>query len=48
VGSPLSVLAERHGTGHAENFAPVVLTAGCAAGEIVTITPQRVIDGVLA
>lgn len=47
IGRPLSVLAERDGTGHAENFAPVTLPAGVAAGEIVTITPRTLMDGML-
>lgn len=48
VGQPLSVLAERDGTGHAENFAPVILPQGCRAGEIVTVTPVCLVEGMLA
>ena len=33
VGTTQTVLAERDGTGHAENFAPVLLPAGMAQGE---------------
>ncbi len=47
VGKPLSVLAERDGTGHAENFAPVTLPANARAGEIMTITPRAMMDGIL-
>lgn len=48
VGKRLPVLAERDGTGHAPNFARVALPPGTAAGEIVTITPTRIDEGLLA
>jgi threonylcarbamoyladenosine tRNA methylthiotransferase MtaB len=48
IGEPLRVLAERDGTGHAENFARVKLPEAMAAGSIVSITPTRVIAGLLA
>ena len=48
VGKSISVLAERDGTGHAENFAPVRLPEGVEPGRIVDITPTRVIEGRLA
>ncbi|MBC7159107.1 MAG: MiaB/RimO family radical SAM methylthiotransferase [Porphyrobacter sp.] len=48
IGRPLLVLAERDGTGHAEDFARVALPAGTAPGAIVAITPTRVADGLLA
>ena len=48
LGKPLSVLAEKDGTGHAENFAPVILPPACTAGEIVTVTPRSIKDGMLA
>ena len=48
VGRPLSVLAEADGTGHAENFARVRLPKGTMRGEIVTVTPTRLDDGLLA
>ena len=35
IGTPLRVLAERDGTGHADNFARVRLPAGTAAATIV-------------
>lgn len=47
IGQPLRVLAERDGTGHAENFAPVTLPAFTCTGEIVTITPRAIMDGML-
>ncbi|RYD86328.1 MAG: radical SAM protein, partial [Sphingomonadales bacterium] len=47
IGQPLRVLAERDGTGHAENFAPVTLPASARAGEIVTIVPRAMMDGML-
>jgi threonylcarbamoyladenosine tRNA methylthiotransferase MtaB len=48
VGKPLSVLAERDGTGHAPNFARVALPPAVRAGEIVTVTPTRIVEGLLA
>jgi threonylcarbamoyladenosine tRNA methylthiotransferase MtaB len=48
VGKPLEVLAERDGTGHAPSFARVQLPPGTKAGTIVTITPTRIVEGLLA
>lgn len=48
VGSAHQVLAERDGTGHAPNFARVRLAPGTAAGAIVTVTPTRIVEGLLA
>ncbi len=48
IGSPLSVLAEKDGTGHAANFAPVILPDGCPPGELLTITPRTLTNGKLA
>jgi threonylcarbamoyladenosine tRNA methylthiotransferase MtaB len=48
ISKPLSVLAERDGTGHAEDFAGVVLPEGTRPGSMVAVTPQAVIDGMLA
>jgi threonylcarbamoyladenosine tRNA methylthiotransferase MtaB len=45
---PLAVLAERDGTGHAPNFARIELPAGTLPGGILTITPTRIIEGLLA
>lgn len=47
VGESLEVLAERDGTGHARNFARVRLPSGTEPGEIVTIVPQRLVEGIL-
>jgi threonylcarbamoyladenosine tRNA methylthiotransferase MtaB len=47
VGKPLQVLAERDGTGHAENFARVQLPPGTEPGTILTVTPKRIIEGLL-
>ena len=47
VGTPLSVLAERDGTGHAPSFARVQLPPGTPAGTVVTVTPTRIIEGLL-
>ncbi len=48
VGKPLKVLAERDGTGHAENFARVQLAPGTEPGTIVNLVPTHVIEGLLA
>ena len=48
LGTPLSVLAERDGTGHAPDFARVQLPPGTPAGTIVTVTPSRITEGLLA
>ncbi|MGH6786543.1 MAG: MiaB/RimO family radical SAM methylthiotransferase [Novosphingobium sp.] len=48
IGMPLEVLAERDGTGHAPNFARMQLPVGTAACDLVTITPTRIIEGLLA
>lgn len=48
VGKPLEVLAERDGSGYSPEYARVVVPAGTAAGTIVTITPDRVEQGLLA
>ena len=48
LGKPLEILAERDGTGHAPNFARVQLPPGTEAGKIVTVTPTRIVEGLLA
>jgi threonylcarbamoyladenosine tRNA methylthiotransferase MtaB len=48
VGTPLAVLAERDGTGHAPNFARVQLAPGTPAGTLVNLTPTRIVEGLLA
>lgn len=48
LGKPQEVLAERDGTGHAPNFARVQLAPGTQAGFIVTVTPTRIVEGLLA
>ena len=48
VGRPLEVLAERDGTGYSPGFARVRLPAGTAPGSLVTVTPGRVEQGILA
>lgn len=48
VGKQLAVLAERDGTGHAPNFARVQLPPHAIAGTIVTHTPTRIVEGLLA
>lgn len=47
IGRPLSVLAERDGTGYAENFARVDVPAGNVPGSILTITPTDLVEGLL-
>ena len=46
IGRPLNVLAERGGTGYAENYARVA-TPGIVPGTIATITPTSVQDDIL-
>jgi threonylcarbamoyladenosine tRNA methylthiotransferase MtaB len=48
LGQPLKVLAEKDGTGHAENFARVHLPADTMPGTIVTLTSTRIVEGLLA
>jgi threonylcarbamoyladenosine tRNA methylthiotransferase MtaB len=48
LGRPQRVLAERGGSGHAENFARVALPPGTTPGTIVTITPTHIVEGLLA
>ncbi|TCM21623.1 threonylcarbamoyladenosine tRNA methylthiotransferase MtaB [Novosphingobium sp. PhB165] len=47
VGQPLSVLAERGGTGHAQNYAKVRVPESTPAGTLVRVTPARVVEGIL-
>lgn len=48
LGQPQQVLAERDGTGHAENFARVLLPPGTTPGTIVNHIPTRIDAGLLA
>jgi threonylcarbamoyladenosine tRNA methylthiotransferase MtaB len=48
IATPLRVLAERDGTGHAENFARVLLPHDAVPGTVVQVTPTRVAEGLLA
>lgn len=47
LGSTHRVLAERDGTGYAENFARFALPRGTEPGTIVTITPEKIEEGLL-
>ncbi|MGN6499058.1 MAG: tRNA (N(6)-L-threonylcarbamoyladenosine(37)-C(2))-methylthiotransferase MtaB, partial [Tsuneonella sp.] len=47
IGTPLRVVAEQDGTGHAENFARVRLPAGIPAGATVRVTPTQLVEGLL-
>lgn len=44
---PQAVLAERDGTGHSGAFAPYRLPPHARAGEILTLTPTRIVEGML-
>ena len=48
VGRPREVLAERDGTGHSGEFAGYRLPTGTVAGQLVTLTPTSIIEGLLA
>ena len=48
LGQPQQVLVERGGTGHSPAFAPVRVTRNAPIGDIVSITPTRIEDGILA
>lgn len=48
VGKPLRVLAEKDGTGYSPEYARVALPTGTQPGDIITITPARVDQGLLA
>ncbi len=48
LGRPIDVLAERDGTGHSPDFARVRVPAGTRAGEIVTVIPTTIDEGLLA
>lgn len=48
VGQRTQVLAERDGTGHGPDFAPYRLPDGAVPGQLVTITPTTIRDGLLA
>lgn len=47
IGQPLSVLAEKGGTGHAQNYAKVRVPESVPAGTLVRVTPARVVEGIL-
>jgi len=47
LGKPLWVLAERGGTGHAPDFAPVRVPADTHPGALVSVVPARVVEGIL-
>lgn len=47
IGTELTVLAERDGTGHAENFARVAVPEGTAARTIFSIIPTKIENGLL-
>ena len=48
LGQDLEVLTERDGTGHAPDFARVQLPPETSAGQLATITPTRIVEGLLA
>ena len=47
VGQPLSILAERDGTGYSPCFARMAVPHGTPAGTIMTLTPETVTEGLL-
>jgi threonylcarbamoyladenosine tRNA methylthiotransferase MtaB len=47
LGKPLWVLAEKGGTGHAADFAPVRVPASAQPGTLVSVVPSRVVEGIL-
>jgi len=47
LGKPLRVLAEKGGTGHAPDFAPVRVPADTQPGTLVSVVPARVVEGIL-
>ncbi|AOR76603.1 hypothetical protein LH128_29689 [Sphingomonas sp. LH128] len=47
LGLPLWVLAERGGSGHAADFAPVRVPPGTPPGALVEVTPTRIVEGML-
>ena len=47
IGKPQAVLAERDGTGHSGAFAPYRLPRHARAGQILTLTPTRIDQGML-
>ena len=48
IGRPHTVLAEKDGSGYTPHFARVALPEGTAPGTIASITPTRIIEGMLA
>ncbi|MEE4450187.1 MiaB/RimO family radical SAM methylthiotransferase [Novosphingobium resinovorum] len=47
LGLPLWVLAEKGGSGHAADFAPVRVPPGTPPGALVEVTPTRIVEGML-
>jgi threonylcarbamoyladenosine tRNA methylthiotransferase MtaB len=47
IGQPQSVLAEADGTGHAPNFARFAVPPGTLRGTLVTVSPARLVEGLL-
>lgn len=48
LGTPREVLAERDGTGHSPEFAGYRLPEGTVPGTLVTLTPTKIEEGLLA
>lgn len=47
LNKPHRVLAERDGTGYAENFARIAVPEDTPAGEIISVTPTKIEEGLL-
>ena len=44
---PAEILAERDGTGHAPHFASYRVPPGVAPGSLVSLTPTKIVEGIL-
>ncbi|MCX7285474.1 MAG: MiaB/RimO family radical SAM methylthiotransferase [Novosphingobium sp.] len=47
IGQPAEILAERDGTGHAPHFASYRVGPGVMAGSLTTVTPTKIVEGIL-
>jgi threonylcarbamoyladenosine tRNA methylthiotransferase MtaB len=47
IGKPAEILAERDGTGHAPHFASYRVPPGVAPGSLVSLTPTKIVEGIL-
>ena len=47
LATPAQVLAERDGTGHAGHFATYRVPQGTSVGSLITVTPTKIVEGIL-